>query len=318
MQIKYCSYPTAFFKPGGGETQLLKTLEGVQALGFNASLLDCWDPFSDGDIDALHIFSVCAGVEGYIDICRAMGIKIIVSPILWPEPMAEVERTRIRHILINSDLILPNSQAEINRIKEFFAVEDKGQFSPVFNACQHDIFNLSVRNDYVVEQDIFVCIANIDIRKNIHIMLEACERLGVRVLLAGSIRDMKYFNSLIDKFAHVFDYVGQVVNGSQEHLDLLRRARGFVLPSLCETPGIAALEAVSCGVPIVITTGGATKEYFSDVANYFNPDSVDELTKALSVCLDGPTSLSPSIVDRFSQFNWLNAAKQCISGYRKL
>jgi len=55
----------------------------------------------------------------------------------------------------------------------------------------------------------------------------------------------------------------------------------FALPSLFETPGIAALEAGLAGARIVITPHGGTREYFGDKAIYVDPYSVHAIRRGL-------------------------------------
>jgi len=55
----------------------------------------------------------------------------------------------------------------------------------------------------------------------------------------------------------------------------------FVLPSLFETPGIAALEAGLAGAKIVITPYGGTKEYFGTMAEYVEPRSVASIRNGI-------------------------------------
>ncbi|MCK4234755.1 glycosyltransferase family 4 protein, partial [candidate division WOR-3 bacterium] len=56
----------------------------------------------------------------------------------------------------------------------------------------------------------------------------------------------------------------------------------FVLPSIFETPGLAALEAGLAGAKIVITKYGGTMEYFGDDAIYVDPGSIGSIRDAIN------------------------------------
>ena len=77
--------------------------------------------------------------------------------------------------------------------------------------------------------------------------------------------------------------------GIRRHSSLLASAyaaaKVFVLPSLFETPGIAAMEAALSGCAIVITENGGTKEYFKDMASYINPINTEELRASINELL---------------------------------
>ena len=57
------------------------------------------------------------------------------------------------------------------------------------------------------------------------------------------------------------------------------------MPSLFETPGLASLEAAFCGCRLIVTTGGATREYFKDNALYVNPNDIDDIREKMLAIL---------------------------------
>ena len=91
----------------------------------------------------------------------------------------------------------------------------------------------------------------------------------------------------------------------------------FVLPSLYETPGRAALEAGLCGSNISITPYGGTKEYFSNYVNYMNPYSITSIQKSIIKSINKPNSqkLSKHIKNNFL---WGKIAEQTKKEYIKI
>ena len=59
----------------------------------------------------------------------------------------------------------------------------------------------------------------------------------------------------------------------------------FILPSLYETPGLAALEAGLAGAKVCITRYGGTQEYFAEHATYLEPASEESILNALKQTL---------------------------------
>jgi len=318
MKIRYTTYPTAFTTPGGGEMQIMKTLSAVQACGVDCELLDIYKPILRQDFDLLHLFSVCYSIELFVNWAEAVGMPFAVSPILWPTQYEEQERNRIRHILLRASLILPNSVAEKNKIIELLNIPDNGQFFVVPNGFETNIYSNIERNLETIQNNKVLCIANIDQRKNLDRLAEACENLNLFLVLAGAIRDLDYFNKLITKFPKVIEYHGSFENGSKQHLKLLQEARLFALPSYYETPGIAAIEAGSAGVPVLVTEVGAAPEYFGDHATYCNPLSLDSIIIGLNFILNKQPVLSRSSRDHYQAFSWKKSAKATVAAYQQV
>lgn len=318
MRVRYASYPTAFITPGGGEIQLLKTLGSVADHGLDVDYFNFFNPFEKGPIDILHVFTVYNSIELYAKVCKELKICFIVSPILWPTNYDEAERNRIRYILTSADAILPNSLVEKNRIIESLDIVDHGQFFIIPNGIDVAVFRKAKRLNELVCPNQVLCIANVDSRKNLHILLQSCRNLGLKLTLFGSVRDRDYFNGLVKNFSEVLEYKGTFQHGTEEHISILQSARVFALASTYETPGLAAIEAGASGVPIVVTEVGSAAEYFGDYADYCDPESVDSVTEAIRRSMQRPSVLSDMARNHFASFSWERAAQATIHAYRDI
>ena len=95
-----------------------------------------------------------------------------------------------------------------------------------------------------------------------------------------------------------------------------KACRVFALPSFCETPGLAALEAASQGASIVITQEGAAPEYLPD-AIFTNPYDNEDLIEAITKGWEREPNLK-ECNELVSNFSWENTAKDIALGYEKL
>ena len=73
-----------------------------------------------------------------------------------------------------------------------------------------------------------------------------------------------------------------VIQNSQELAKLVAGAKGFIFPSL-EPFGIAPIEALSAGVPVIAYHDGGALDYIVDGKNgvFFNEQTVESLTDAI-------------------------------------
>jgi len=85
----------------------------------------------------------------------------------------------------------------------------------------------------------------------------------------------------------------------------------YVLPSLTETTSLTTLEAMSCGIPVITTPVGLTKEYVKEDVNgfFFREEDAPDLARKLSLLIDDP--------ERRDQMGF-EARKTVVEGYRWL
>ncbi|MDB5643589.1 MAG: hypothetical protein JWN07_2906 [Hyphomicrobiales bacterium] len=318
MKVTFATYPTAFAIPGGGEKQFSETLSAVRSAGVNARAFDIYDSSSYLSSDLLHLFSVTYSMELYVNLAVEQMIPYVVSPILWPGDYDEREWNRVRHVLIHAALILTNSKAESDRIRERMSLPDRDQFVEVVNAIVPEPFASCKRDVARVDPDMVLAIANIDTRKNLSRLAEACRRLKKRLCIAGQIRERGLFERLMGEYGDTIDYVGPIENAGDQHRALLESCAVFALPSACETPGIAAIEAGAAGAPLVVTAVGSTKEYFGDEAVYCDPDDVDSITGALSDALRQSPVRPDASRAVFLSFTWERTARETLTAYRRV
>ncbi len=314
-KVLFNTWNAAFFIKGGGEVQLLESKRALEQKGCSIDLYDMWNPQKDFDI--FHQFSSVPGVEYVIDAYKSLGKKIVISPIFWDELTEDYPlHYHYKNLFPKADLLMTNSDAESEKISRLFSIPlDK--FQKTRNSITDDYLVKGNRELFLKQFNISVpfvlTVANIDERKNTARLVEACERLKIKLVSIGNVRHPHILKSFEN--SPYFRHLGPISDK-----EILKSAfcscSLFALPSMCETPGIAALEAASQGAKILITQEGSAKEYFEDYATYVDPWSVDSITTGMDIAL----SSSHKDISTFIRetYTWSNTADDIIKGYEKI
>ena len=154
-------------------------------------------------------------------------------------------------------------------------------------------------------------------RKNQLALIRAIKDLSIPLVLAGQVRDDAYFQQCMTEGNGMVRHVGALPYSGSLLKSAYSGCQVFALPSLLETPGIAALEAASQGAPVVITSEGCTREYFDDLATYVVPHDVADIRAGILSALakKREDSLRRLVLSRYT---WDNSGQSLLEAYRSV
>jgi glycosyltransferase involved in cell wall biosynthesis len=101
-----------------------------------------------------------------------------------------------------------------------------------------------------------------------------------------------------------------------ELVSLYRRASALVFPSLYEGFGQPPLEAMACGCPVAVSRVASLPEVCGDAAEYFDPESPEEMAAAVIRALSGERVERG--LARARLFTWEECARRHDEVYREL
>lgn len=130
-------------------------------------------------------------------------------------------------------------------------------------------------------QGYLLMIGSIGRHKNQGEAIAVAKELGLKLVLAGKIRDQDYFNELKkDIDGEQIKWVGEIE--FEEKIKLYQNAKVFLFPINWEEPfGLVMIEAMACGTPVVAFNRGAVSEIVRDGLTGYIVDNHNQMIEAI-------------------------------------
>lgn len=161
--------------------------------------------------------------------------------------------------------------------------------------------------------------------KNVLTLIEAVKRINyrkkVKLTLVGSGgKEEKKINKLLDKFEYKFITKTGHISDRNVLRDIYRKHHLFVMVSKKETFGVAYIEAISQGVPIIHSKGQGIDGYFEDgkISYAVDPLNVSEIENKILVLYQKSESLAPKCHQEAKNFSWEIISKKYEDIYGEL
>ncbi|MDO5343396.1 MAG: glycosyltransferase [Candidatus Saccharibacteria bacterium] len=169
------------------------------------------------------------------------------------------------------DVLLANSSYSAAEIEKYYHRKATVVFPPV----DVDKFRPSDEKD-----DFFISTSRQVNWKRLDLAVAACLQTGQRLKLVGGGAEHDALVKLASGDENI-EFIPTVTN-AEELAALVSRAKGFIFPSL-EPFGIAPIEALSAGVPVIAYQRGGAMDYIEDGKNgvFFAEQTTASLVEAL-------------------------------------
>jgi glycosyltransferase involved in cell wall biosynthesis len=133
--------------------------------------------------------------------------------------------------------------------------------------------------------DYVVFLGRMSPEKRPDVAIRLARRAGIRLVLAAKVEsiDEEYFESRVRPLLKEpgIEWIGEV--DEQQKVGLLGAARALLFPILWPEPfGLAMIEAMACGTPVITRRCGATPEVVADGRTGFVCDDDDGVVRALA------------------------------------
>jgi len=249
-----------------------------------------------------HVFT--AGLPALI-LGRLYRIPIVISEHWSKFPLRKLnafERILAKFVMNRADTILPVS----NSLKATFSSYGiKGKFEIVPNVVDTSLFYPLEKNHNKNHEKKILFVGSLNPIKGLPFLFHALSKLGQRRMdwhidIVGNGPPRRKYERMVVELGLTGKVIFQGLRSKQEVAEFMRKADLLVLPSLVETFGVVAAEALATGTPVLSTRCGGPEEFVTDeVGLLIPPGDEDALYKALSYMLD---NLNRYSYHRISQY----------------
>lgn len=166
------------------------------------------------------------------------------------------------------------------------------------------------------EEPYVLCISRFDPRKRLELALYAMKKISSEysLVIAGTVeeRNIWYKNKLLDLADRLnISQRFKLLEGAphSQIVRLIQKCSVFLFPSIIDTFGVAVLEAMACGKPIIANGVGAVPELLDDCGIVIDPSASarDQWPKTLSQLLSDPNlreKLGKKAFQRSKLYSW--------------
>lgn len=245
-----------------------------------------------------------------------------------------VRRDRTKHEVIRKRSLMNSVKADVIVSTQWFKdqLDSYGLQSNSINVIPFGIelrdttsllgYKLSIKNKYLISVSEFVVMIRVSTepQKGLNFALKALGRLRKNITIIAVDQYGKLSSLAADHKILEFGWI----HDENELMNLYSAADVFIMPSIAETFGLMALEAMSCGTPVVYPRNTAIDEVVGADENftYIEDGSGDNLGKVLNKLI-----INREVVDKESyrvrnrvskKFDIQSYAAQTAHLYKKL
>jgi glycosyltransferase involved in cell wall biosynthesis len=341
MKIALATHQATAILRGGPRTQVLQTAAELQRLGHEVRLFDSFTEVRKGEVDLVHVFGAGLGTYHLARALHLQRIPMVVSPIyLTRRPAWQVRTLRavesaVRRVYAAfwtdyamvaemcdwAEVVAPNTEVEAALFHDAFGVSVE-KLAVIPNGVEERFRAADPKpfTDRYGRSGFILSVGHIaPARKNVMRLVQALEGIDRDAVIIGRVEETRDAADVLARsqrnprllILDHLDHDGDLLASAYAACDT------FVLPSLFETPGIAALEAGLSGAKVVITPHGGPREYLGSYAEYVNPYDVADIRRGIRAALvrSRDSALAEHIAGRYL---WKHVARRTEEVYARV
>ena len=226
-----------------------------------------------------------------------------------------------------ADLLLALSREEVEQLQKRYPGKSVELFpNGILHRDLPDAGEFRKKYRIPEEKKLLLCISRIDYQKNQKILLTLLKKYeDTHLLLIGPVTAQWYLDEILREAGSAgvkarMTVIPGLPPEDMELLQALKTAYCFILPSRHEPFGIAALEALDAGVPLIASAVGGLRDFLRDGENALlfednDPDSLQTAYEKLPGVRDQLISGGSTTA---KQYSWQTIAAKLTDIYREI
>lgn len=262
-------------------------------------------------------------------------------PLIYPKQYPAGFRGKIKfklqkHKLSGVKAIITDSNQSKSDIVNYLSINSEKVFrvylaaNPLITAQPYSL-QRQFRTDYGIKKPYFLYVGDINYNKNVPGLINAFSRLNhdfdlvlVSRALKKDSKEADDIRALINKLK-ITKSVKIVADLPDDPIKLSAAYTGafwYVQPSFYEGFGLPVIEAMSCGTPVISSSGGSLKEVAGEAALIFDPQEPRELQEAMLKVITFTKKQRQVYADRgkahAASFSWEKTARETAAVYSQV
>lgn len=295
------------------------------------------EPYVD-PVDCLHVFTQDPSVFNLAMAFERRGTRVVVSPNAWIRFHWRIERAlsrldlrNVSHIIVAKNLarklfdiarfVTCNTEAEGMLLQQIYDVPTE-KLLLVRNGIYVDKYagdeSLFRERWPQIGESFFLTVGGVgSLRKNHHRLFEQWRRDFPDLVVVGYVDDTDYGQRcrLMAEQKDNIHLLGPLPNQSPLLVSAFHAASCFLAPGLVETPSIAAMEALTCGTPVIVTARGGAEEYFSSFGRYIEPEAAGAIEREVERFMVDPIDASGGTEYMREHYDWSITTRPLLKAY---
>lgn len=257
-----------------------------------------------------------------------------LSPIHYPQwhqfTSSKLQQLFLPSILKRADHIITNSNFTAQDVIDYFPFT-KNKTSGILlgkEAFFKPKPDPSILEKYGLQAPYLLHTGTIEPRKNLQLLVKAFEQIkkkkpiNLQLVLVGKLGwKSESLQQLIDASPFKNDikllgYVDRAVLPT-----IYTGASAFIYPSHFEGFGLPVLEAMSCGIPVIVSNVSSLPEIIGTAGLTFSPNNQDQLVKRIYQIIEDESlqqTLSKKSLQQAAKFSWHKTAKETLEIFEQL